>query len=146
MAAGRGPLTGQSILVLEDEPLLARELNFILHDAGASVYVATDEETALRAIEVLGTSAAVLDINLGRKDCSAVCGRLSDGSIPFLFYTGEARRDIMLRWPNTRQQAEDHRHIGGPHDSRRAAKQSSAAGKAGQYLSHTLNGSVAQCG
>src|ERR1700741_1081372 len=96
-----GPLSGQSILVLEDEPLLALELNFTLRDAGATVYVATDGETALRAIEVLGTSAAVLDINLGRKDCSAVCERLSDSGIPFVFFTGEARPDIMLRWPNT---------------------------------------------
>jgi CheY-like chemotaxis protein len=98
---GRGPLAGHSILVLEDEPLLALELNFTLRDAGATVYVATDEETAMRAIEVLGTSAAVLDINLGRKDCAAVCERLSDSGIPFVFFTGDARPDIMQRWPNT---------------------------------------------
>jgi CheY-like chemotaxis protein len=101
LEVGRGPLSGQSILVVEDEPLLALELNFTLRDAGATVFVATDGETAIRAIEMLGTSAAVLDINLGQKDCSAVCERLSDIGIPFVFFTGEARPDIMLRWPNT---------------------------------------------
>jgi CheY-like chemotaxis protein len=101
MEVGRGPLTGQSVLVLEDEPLLALELNVTLRDAGASVSVAKDEETALRVIDVLRTSAAVVDINLGGKDCSAVCERLSDGGIPFVFFTGEARPDIMLRWPDT---------------------------------------------
>ena len=101
MEVGRGSLAGQSILVLEDDPLLALELKSTLCDAGANVYVATDGETALRAIEVFGTSAAVVDINLGRKDCSAVCERLSDGGIPFVFFTGEARPDIMLRWPNS---------------------------------------------
>jgi hypothetical protein len=46
-------------------------------------------------------SAAVVDINLGRgDDCSAICKRLSDRRIPFVFYTGEARADIMLKWPN----------------------------------------------
>jgi CheY-like chemotaxis protein len=92
---------GLSILVLEDEPLLALDLNDALCGAGARVYVAADEERALRAIEVLGTSAAVLDINLGRQDCSAVCERLSNGGIPFVFFTGEARPDIMRRWPDT---------------------------------------------
>jgi CheY-like chemotaxis protein len=101
MELGRGPLAGHSILVLEDEPLLALELNSTLSDAGASVYMAMDGETALRAIEVHGTSAAVLDMNLGREDCSSVCERLSDGGIPFVFFTGAARPDIMLRWPNT---------------------------------------------
>jgi CheY-like chemotaxis protein len=101
MDVGRGPLAGQSILVLEDEPLLALELDFTLRDAGASVVVATGEESALRAIELLGTSAAVLDINLGRKDCSAVCERLSGDGIPFLFFTGEARPEIMRKWPRT---------------------------------------------
>ena len=81
MEVGPGPLSGQSILVLEDEPVLALELNFTLRDAGATVYVARDSETAIRALEMLGTSAAVLDINLGRKDCSAVCERLSDSGI-----------------------------------------------------------------
>jgi CheY-like chemotaxis protein len=100
LVVGRGPLSGQSILVVEDEPILALELNFTLRDAGATVFAATDGETAIQAIEMLGTSAAVLDINLGQKDCSAVCERLSDIGIPFVFFTGEARPDIMLRWPN----------------------------------------------
>jgi CheY-like chemotaxis protein len=101
LEVGRGPLAGQSILVLEDEVVLALELYSTFLDAGASVYVATNADTALRAIEAFDTSAAVLDINLGRKDCSAVCERLSDNGIPFVFFTGEARPDIMLRWPNT---------------------------------------------
>jgi CheY-like chemotaxis protein len=100
MEVDRGPLAGHSILVLEDEPLLALELNSTLSDAGASVHMAMDGESALQAIEVLGTSAAVLDMNLGREDCSSVCERLSDLGIPFVFFTGAARPDIMLKWPH----------------------------------------------
>jgi CheY-like chemotaxis protein len=101
MEVGSGTLAGQSILILEDEPVLALDLDWTLRGAGATVYVATDGEAALRAIELLDTSAAVLDINLGRTDCAAVCERLSDGGIPFVFFTGEARPDIMRRWPTT---------------------------------------------
>jgi hypothetical protein len=50
---------------------------------------------------MFGPSAAVVDINLGREDCSAVCKRLSESGIPFVFFTGDARPDIMLKWPNT---------------------------------------------
>ena len=32
--------------------------------------------------------AAVLDINLGDHDCTAVCEQLCKRDIPFLFYTG----------------------------------------------------------
>jgi CheY-like chemotaxis protein len=101
MEVGRGPLSGQSILVLEDEPLLALELDTTFRAAGARVDVAIDGERALRAIEGLGLSAAVVDINLGQEDCSAVCERLSDAGIPFVFFTGEARPEVLLRWPRT---------------------------------------------
>jgi DNA-binding response OmpR family regulator len=59
LEVGRGPLAGQSILVLEDEVVLALELYSTFVDAGASVYVATNADTALRVIEAFGTSAAV---------------------------------------------------------------------------------------
>jgi CheY-like chemotaxis protein len=101
MEVDRGPLAGQPILVLEDEPLLALELDSTFRSAGARVDVAMDGEKALRAIERLGLSAAVVDINLGREDCSTVCERLSDAGIPFVFFTGEARPEVMLRWPST---------------------------------------------
>jgi hypothetical protein len=54
----------------------------------------------LRVIDVPGPSAAVVDINLGRDDCSVVCERLSRNGIPFVFYTGDARSGILLKWPS----------------------------------------------
>jgi len=56
-------------------------------------------------IDTPGLSAAVVDISLGRGDCSAVCERLSRGGTPFVFYTGEARPDIVLRLPSALDQA-----------------------------------------
>jgi len=101
MEAGRGPLAGQSILVLEDEPLLALQLDSTFRGAGAEVGLANNGDGAMRAIEAVGPTAAVIDINLGEEDCTAVCERLSEAGIPFVFFTGEARPEVILRWPGT---------------------------------------------
>ena len=94
-------LAGRSILIVEDEPLIALEVHAAFSAAGASIMSAADSREALRMISLPDLSAAVVDINLGRgDDCSAVCKRLSDRSIPFVFYTGDVRADILLKWPN----------------------------------------------
>jgi CheY-like chemotaxis protein len=94
-------LAGRRILIVEDEPLIALEVHSAFNAAGASIMSAADSREALRMISLPDLSAAVVDINLGRgDDCSAVCKRLSDRRIPFVFYTGEARADIMLKWPH----------------------------------------------
>jgi len=91
---------GRSILIVEDEPWIALEIHAAFYAAGASVASASDTQEALRMINTPGLSAAVVDISLGRGDCSAVCERLSRNGIPLVFYTGDARPDILLRWPS----------------------------------------------
>lgn len=95
------PLCGRAILIVEDEPLIALEVQAAFSAAGASIITAADGAEALRMINSPDLSAAVLDINLSNgTDCSAVCQRLSDLGIPFVFYTGEARADILQKWPD----------------------------------------------
>ena len=95
-----GALAGRSILIVEDEPLIALEVHAAFAAAGASIASASDAQEALRTIDALGLSAAVVDINLGRGDCSEVCERLSRQGVPFVFYTAEARPGILRKWPN----------------------------------------------
>jgi len=95
-----GALAGRSILIIEDEPLIALEIGAAFGAAGASIVSASDAGEALRMVSSPGLSAAVVDMSLGNEDCSAVCECLSDRGIPFIFFTGEARADILLRWPN----------------------------------------------
>ena len=95
-----GALAGRSILIVEDEPLIALEVHAVFSAAGASIVSASDTREALRTISLPDLSAAVVDMNLGSEDCSAVCKRLSDRGIRFIFYTGEARADILLKWPD----------------------------------------------
>jgi len=80
--------------------LIALEVHAAFSAAGANITSAADTREALRMINVPGLSAAVVDINLGQGDCSVVCERLSRNGIPFEFYTGDARPDILLKWPN----------------------------------------------
>ena len=82
------PLTGQSILVVEDEPLIALEVAVLLESAGAKVLSARTLADAVGLIGQPGLSAAILDYGLGTEKVSIVCGHLADGHVPFMFYTG----------------------------------------------------------
>src|SRR5262247_585794 len=80
-------LAGRSILIVEDEPLIALELHAAFIAAGASIVSAADSKEAVRMIGLPDLSAAVVDIDLGDgDDCSTVCKRLSERGIPFVFY------------------------------------------------------------
>jgi CheY-like chemotaxis protein len=92
-------LAGCSILIVEDEPLIALEVHAAFRATGASIVSAANTKEALRTINLPDLSAAVVDINLDGGDCSLVCKRLSERSIPFVFYTGDARADILRQWP-----------------------------------------------
>lgn len=92
------PLAGRSILVVEDEPLIALGVHQAFRAAGADTFSASGTNAALRLVSP-GLSAAVVDIRLGEEDCSQVCRQLSETGIPFVFYTGQARPEVMRRWP-----------------------------------------------
>ncbi len=100
MRAPNGVLAGRSILIVEDEPLIALDIHAAFNAAGASIVAALDSREALRLTGLPGLSAAVVDITLGAEDCGRVCKSLSDNGVPFVFYTGEARTDILRHWPN----------------------------------------------
>jgi len=85
-------LSGRRVLVVEDEPLIAMDIEQALESAGASVVIAATLDEALRLTEQGGLSAAVLDLVLGASDGGALCARLRERAIPFVIYSG--RTDI----------------------------------------------------
>jgi DNA-binding response OmpR family regulator len=85
-------LSGRCVLVVEDEPLIAMEIEQALESAGASVFIAATLDEALRLTEQGGLSAAVLDLVLGASDGGLLCARLRERAIPFVIYSG--RSDI----------------------------------------------------
>jgi response regulator RpfG family c-di-GMP phosphodiesterase len=84
------PLKDLRVLVVEDEVLIALDIQAILRDAGAEIvgpYATLP--AALEAAESEALSAAILDIRLSDRTTEAVAARLAARDIPFLFYTGQ---------------------------------------------------------
>lgn len=82
-------LTGQSVLVVEDEALVAMLVEDALLDAGATVLgpVATVAE-ALALLERETPHVAVLDLNLAGETSTPVADALALRGIPFVVATG----------------------------------------------------------
>jgi CheY-like chemotaxis protein len=95
MAEMSGALTGRRILLVEDEYLIAMEMERWLQDAGAEVVGPVPSvEQALDAIEEVNGAldAAVLDINLSHGELVyPVADRLKELGVPYLFATGDVR-------------------------------------------------------
>jgi len=80
-------LGGHTILVVEDEPLIALDIARILRAAGANVLSAGFAESGLCASEHPDLSAAVIDLHLGDGSGTAICNRLRERAVPFVIYT-----------------------------------------------------------
>ena len=87
------PLAGRSILIVEDEPIIALEIVAAFEKAGAQVTTTTTLRHATILVENDGLSAAVLDHGLGDGDSSSLCERLTERNIPFVIYSGFAPID-----------------------------------------------------
>ena len=81
-------LAGRSILIVEDEPVIALDLVTAFEQAGAVVLAARSLAEASGLVEHDGLSAAVLDFGLGDDDAGALCARLEQRRIPFILHSG----------------------------------------------------------
>jgi CheY-like chemotaxis protein len=84
------PLAGRSILVVEDEPLIALDIAGLFESAGAKVRTTNSFADALGLVAQHAWSGAVLDYRLGHDDVRGLCQFLAERGIPFMFYTGLA--------------------------------------------------------
>jgi CheY-like chemotaxis protein len=82
------PLAGRSILVVEDDPIIAMDVVEGLQAAGARVSEARTLSDARCKVECPDLSAAVLDHALNDGDASQICERLDQRNIPFVIYSG----------------------------------------------------------
>src|SRR4029079_17488554 len=81
-------LLGRSVLVVEDQPLIALDITQELEDAGASVTTTSTLKHALVLAERDGLAAAIVDHVLLDGNSSLLCQRLKDRGIPFVIYSG----------------------------------------------------------
>ena len=84
-------LAGKRLLVVEDEFLIALDIESILQGAGADVQTVNRIDQALGLIESGSRfDAAVLDHKLERETSIAIAERLQAQNVPFVFLTGAA--------------------------------------------------------
>lgn len=79
---------GQSILIVEDEPIIALALEDMLADEGAEVCLAERLEDAFALLETGAPDAAILDVNVHGQASYPLARALAGRSIPFIFATG----------------------------------------------------------
>ncbi len=84
-----GSLSGRTVLIVEDEPLIALDLGQTFEDAGASVNYAFTLREALSALSLGSVSAAVVDRNLPDGDGSSLNSLLTARGIPYVIVTGQ---------------------------------------------------------
>jgi DNA-binding response OmpR family regulator len=94
-------LNGALVLVVEDDFVIAMELESILVDAGAEVAgPCRSVKDALALAGDHGLAAAILDVRIGRETIAPVAKELVRRAIPFVFYTGQADTDLIrTEWP-----------------------------------------------
>jgi CheY-like chemotaxis protein len=83
-------VAGRSILIVEDEPLIAMMLEDFLDSLGHTV-VGTVEtvEDAVAHVEQGGFDVAILDVHLrGKAKVWPVADRLADSGVPYIVATG----------------------------------------------------------
>lgn len=84
-----GRLDGKTVLLVEDEALIALQIQEAIEGLGGSVIGPLSTiESALDALEELRPDAAVLDGNVGGVRSAAVAEKLIGLSIPFAYCTG----------------------------------------------------------
>ena len=82
-------LAGCTVLVVEDEPLVALDIADAFKGAGAQVIVSRTLQDALRQAATANLTAAVIDHALhDGVTTSDVCAQLKERDIPFIVYSG----------------------------------------------------------
>lgn len=92
-------LTEKKILIVEDEAMIAFDLEDVVRSRGAKAAVCLDLESALRKAEADEFDAAILDYNLGGRTVLPVADALHRKGTPFLFNTAMAEfEDLSARY------------------------------------------------
>jgi len=93
-------MPAQRLLVVEDELLVALDIETILSDAGLIVIgPASSAEEALELIAASPPDAALIDANLSGRPIDAVAQALSERGIPFAYVTGYDRESLPRHHP-----------------------------------------------
>ncbi|MEF2073858.1 response regulator [Consotaella aegiceratis] len=98
------PLAGLRVFLVEDEALVAMQLEDMLIDFGCEVVgLAMRLNKALEMLEQLhDIDVAVLDVNLGGERVYPVAEKLCGRGVPIVFATGYGRSGVDVDWRHCR--------------------------------------------
>jgi DNA-binding response OmpR family regulator len=83
------------VLIVEDEPLVAADLQIILVDAGFQISgVATRLSKALSLIETVACDVAIVDANLAGSSAGPAAAALAARGLPFIVLSGYTRGQL----------------------------------------------------
>lgn len=86
---------GKTVLIVEDEPLIALELKEILSDSGYAVWgPANSVASATALLTESDPDCAVLDVHLGGETSEAVAQRLQAAGTPFVILSGYSTEQL----------------------------------------------------
>jgi len=93
-----GGLAGRSILVVEDEMLLAMDIEELVRAAGCTVIgpVGTVSD-AMRKLREVRPDGAILDVNISGEMVFPIADALHEAGIPFMIVTGYTREHVPER-------------------------------------------------
>jgi DNA-binding response OmpR family regulator len=94
-------LSGERVLVVDDEAIIALDLESIVTAAGGEVIGPSGSlDTAISLARSDGPTIAVLDVRLGQDNIRPLAELLTRAGVPFLFYSGEFNSEQMRQeWP-----------------------------------------------
>lgn len=95
--ANEGPMSGMSVLVVEDDFIVAYDMQMMLEEQGARVLgPAHSLAEGLALLEQERPTVAVLDVNLGGEYVFPLAEALRDRQVPFVFATAYADEDRLF--------------------------------------------------
>jgi two-component system, response regulator PdtaR len=83
-----GILSERTIVILEDEYLIALDAEGILRDMGAEVFIATNLPEAEKLAEMDHVDLALLDVNINGEFSFPVAQKFHDRQVPIVFASG----------------------------------------------------------
>jgi CheY-like chemotaxis protein len=94
------PLEGKTILVVEDESLVAMLLETILEDMGCATLgpISTVDEALTVVGDGRAFDGALLDVNVAGKEVFPVAAALKERGVPFVFSTGYGEGGLPPEW------------------------------------------------
>jgi CheY-like chemotaxis protein len=90
------PLQGLSVLLLEDNLIVALEAEDLLRTLGASsIATASSIGAAAKICETTSVDLAVLDVNLGFENSLSFAAYLRSANTPFVFASGYGEQEVL---------------------------------------------------